>query len=43
MKLEGAALGPFQTIMLIGIEDPDVLSQLDLFHDRLHAALCHAH
>ena len=40
MKLEGAALGPFQTIMLIGIEDPDVLSQLDLFHDRLHAALC---
>jgi hypothetical protein len=40
MKLEGAAPGPFQTIMLIGIEDPDVLSQLDLFHDRLHAALC---
>lgn len=40
MKLEGAAAGPFQTISLIGIEDPDVLSQLDLFHDRLHAALC---
>jgi Acyclic terpene utilisation family protein AtuA len=40
MKLEGAALGPFQTIMLVGIEDPDVLSQLDVFHDRLHAALC---
>jgi hypothetical protein len=40
MKLEGAASGPFQTILLIGIEDPDVLSQLDLFHDRLHAALC---
>ena len=40
MKLEGAALGPFQTIMLVGIEDPDVLAQLDLFHDRLHAALC---
>jgi hypothetical protein len=40
MKLEGAAPGPFQTIMLIGIEDPDVLSQLDLFHDRLYAALC---
>lgn len=39
MKLEGAAAGPFQTIMLIGIEDPEVLSQLDLFHDRLHAAL----
>jgi hypothetical protein len=40
MKLEGAAAGPFQTIMLIGIEDPEVLAQLDLFHDHLHAALC---
>ena len=39
MKLEGAAGGPYQTIMLIGIEDPDVLSQLDVFHDRLLAAL----
>jgi hypothetical protein len=39
MKLEGAAAGPFQTIMLIGIEDPVVLSQLDGFHDRLLASL----
>ncbi len=39
MKLEGAAAGAFQTIMLIGIEDPDVLSQLDVFHERLLAAL----
>jgi hypothetical protein len=39
MKLEGAAAGPFQTIMLIGIEDPGVLSELDMFHERLSAAL----
>jgi hypothetical protein len=39
MKLEGASAGPFQTIMLIGIEDPEVLSQLDAFHDRLSASL----
>jgi hypothetical protein len=40
LKLEGAAAGPYQTIMLIGIEDPEVLANLDVFHDRLHAALC---
>jgi hypothetical protein len=39
MKLEGAGPGPFQTIMIIGIEDPEVLASLDLFRDRLHAAL----
>jgi hypothetical protein len=39
MKLEGAGNGPFQTICLIGIEDPKVLANLDLFHDRLLAAL----
>jgi hypothetical protein len=39
MKLEGAGPGPFQTIMLIGIEDPGVLESLDVFQDRLHAAL----
>jgi len=39
MKLEGAGPGPFQTIMIIGIEDPEVLASLDLFHDRLHTAL----
>jgi Acyclic terpene utilisation family protein AtuA len=39
MKLEGAAGGQYQTIMLIGIADPQVLSNLDLFHDRMHYAL----
>jgi hypothetical protein len=39
MKLEGAAAGPFQTIMLIGIQDPKVLANLDAFHDKLLAAL----
>ena len=39
MKLEGAASGRFQTLMLIGIQDPDVLSRVDEFHDRMLAAL----
>jgi hypothetical protein len=39
MKLEGAANGPFQTIMLVGIADPEVLAALDLFVERLSAAL----
>jgi hypothetical protein len=39
MKLEGAAAGANQTLMFIGIEDPEVLANLDTFHDRLHAAL----
>jgi hypothetical protein len=39
MKLEGARSGPYQTIMLIGIEDPVVLARLDEFHDKLQAAL----
>ncbi|MDP1619263.1 acyclic terpene utilization AtuA family protein [Phenylobacterium sp.] len=39
MKLEGAATGQFQTVMLIGIQDPDVLSRLDEFHDKLLYAL----
>jgi len=39
MKLEGAGCGPYQTISLVGIEDPKVLANLDLFHDRLVAAL----
>ena len=39
MKLEGAAAGPYQTIMLIGIEDPEVLANLDEFHDRMHQSL----
>ncbi|HEV2739007.1 MAG TPA: acyclic terpene utilization AtuA family protein, partial [Candidatus Elarobacter sp.] len=39
MKLEGAAPGPFQTIMFIGIADPAVLASIDLFVERLSAAL----
>lgn len=39
MKLEGAARGPFQTIMLIGITDPEVLADLDSFLTAMHATL----
>jgi hypothetical protein len=39
MKLEGATAGPWQTIMLIGIQDPQVLAGPDAFHDDLLAAL----
>jgi hypothetical protein len=39
MKLEGASIGRFQTIMLIGIQDPDVLKQIDAFHDAMLATL----
>jgi hypothetical protein len=39
MKLEGASGGAFQTLMLIGIEDPLVLSSVDLFIERLHERL----
>ncbi|SCX44574.1 Protein of unknown function [Pseudomonas sp. NFACC32-1] len=39
MKLEGAAAGAYQTIMLVGIQDPDVLKDIDGFHDRLLEAL----
>ena len=39
MKLEGAASGCYQTIMLVGIEDTEVLANLDTFIDRLYAAL----
>lgn len=39
MKLEGAAGGSYQTLMLIGIQDPDVLADVNAFHDRLLAAL----
>jgi hypothetical protein len=39
MKLEGAAGGGFQTVMLIGIRDPKVLSQMDLFIARMQEAL----
>lgn len=39
MKLEGARGGHFQTIMIIGIEDPDVLAHLNEFQDTLHRGL----
>lgn len=39
MKLEGASGGRYQTIMFIGIADPLVLANLDLFHDKMHRAL----
>ena len=35
MKLEGAGGGGYQTLMLVGIQDPDVLRDIDRFHDRL--------
>jgi len=39
MKLEGAGGGPFQTLMLVGIEDPLVLEDIDGFLERMHAEL----
>lgn len=39
MKLEGARSGPYQTIMLIGIEDPEVLRDVDEFEGRLKSCL----
>ncbi len=35
LKLEGASSGAFQTIMLVGIQDPIVLRNLNDFHDRM--------
>lgn len=39
MKLEGASSGRFQTIMIVGIEDPEVLAELNLFESGMMAAL----
>ncbi|WP_292964416.1 acyclic terpene utilization AtuA family protein [Novosphingobium sp. UBA1939] len=39
MKLEGASSGRFQTVMLVGIQDPVVLNNLDAFHDRMLGVL----
>ncbi len=39
MKLEGAGGGGFQTVMLIGIQDPEVLDRLGEFHDRMLESL----
>lgn len=39
MKLEGASVGAFQSMMLIGVRDPKVLARLDEFEQRMLAAL----
>jgi hypothetical protein len=39
MKLEGAGGGAYQTISMVGIADPLVLANLNVFHDGLVAAL----
>jgi hypothetical protein len=39
MKLEGARGGAFQTIMIMGIEDPEVLAHLNEFHATLQQVL----
>jgi hypothetical protein len=39
MKLEGASAGQFQTIMLVGIQDPAVLADVDRFVARMQTAL----
>lgn len=39
MKLEGAGGSRYQTLMLVGIQDPEVLADVGGFHDRFLAAL----
>jgi hypothetical protein len=39
MKLEGAGGGPFQTIMLVGVEDPAVMADVEGFVGRMAHAL----
>ena len=39
MKLEGAARGGWQTLMLVGIQDRKVLANIDLFLRRMHDVL----
>jgi hypothetical protein len=39
MKLEGASASRYQTIMIVGIADPEVLAKLDLFHDKMRHVL----
>ncbi|WP_256856561.1 acyclic terpene utilization AtuA family protein [Variovorax sp. KK3] len=40
MKLEGAGRGGFQTIMLVGIQDRAVCTEVEAFIERMHKALC---
>ncbi|WP_180902571.1 acyclic terpene utilization AtuA family protein [Martelella soudanensis] len=39
MKLEGAGVGPYQTMMIVGIQDPTVLGSLEVFMERMHERL----
>jgi hypothetical protein len=39
MKLEGAGTGWYQTIMLVGVRDPEALANLNSFHDKMLASL----
>jgi hypothetical protein len=39
MKLEGASGEVFQTIMIVGIADPDVLADPQTFHDKMLSTL----
>ncbi|MGA0604168.1 acyclic terpene utilization AtuA family protein [Caulobacter sp. KR2-114] len=39
MKLEGASGSGFQTLMLVGIQDPDVLAEMDRFLEQMQSAL----
>lgn len=39
MKLEGASGGGFQTLMLVGIQDPEVLAEIDRFTAHMHEVL----
>ena len=39
MKLEGVAAVGFQTMMLVGIQDPEVLANIDRFVVQMHAGM----
>ncbi len=41
MKLEGAAAGDYQTVMLVGIQDRAVLAEIDRFIAQMHAYMVH--
>jgi hypothetical protein len=35
MKIEGASAGQFQTLLIVGIADPKVLAEPEVFHDHM--------
>lgn len=35
MKIEGASAGQFQTLLIVGIADPQVLAEPEVFHDHM--------